>query len=198
MVVFAVGGRYDGGMDDKGSFFTRALAVLGFPPYVAGSEPSAACEELAPVALGRAFEFSGWSFALRCVTLETDAEGFVPLPPDCLRLCECSLPAYRVFGRRIRSEVKGAGQCVELVYVTDAFVQRVELPQQQPLFNEACVLLLAGLIAPRVTDNVKLGFELRAEAERKLALARLKDAQQFNMQEAGYVEQFMRKGVCRG
>jgi len=185
-------------MDDKGAFFTRALAVLGFPPYVAGSEPAAACEEMAPVALGRAFEFCGWSFALRCVSLLTDAKGVAELPHDCLRLCECSLPEYRLLGRSIRAVGAGGGVPVELVYVSDVFVQRVELPKQQPLFNEACVLLLAGLVAPRLTNNVKLGFELRAEAVRKLAAARLKDAQQQNMQEAGYVEQFLGKGVRRG
>lgn len=185
-------------MDDKGSFFSRALAVLGFPPYVAGSEPAAACEEMAPVALGRAFEFCGWSFALRRVSLLTDEMGVVELPHDCLRLCECSLPEYLLLGRSVCAAGGGGGVPVELVYVTDVFVQRVELPPQQPLFNEACVLLLAGLVAPRLTSNVKIGFELRAEAERKLAVARLKDAQQQNMQEAGYVERFLRKGVRRG
>lgn len=183
-------------MDDKGSFFTRALAMLGLPPYVAGSEPAKACEDSAQAALALAFEYTAWTFAQRRATLMTDAAGRVTLPDDCLRLSECSLAEYSLEGREIVSALSGE-QRVSLIYTTDCYVQRVELPPQQPLFAEAAVTLLASMIAPRVTDEVKLGAELRQMAERLLARARLKDAQQVNNQECGYVERVLRKGGFR-
>lgn len=183
-------------MDDKGSFFSRALAVLGLPPYVAGSEPAKACEQSAQAALSLAFEYTAWSFAQRRATLVTDAAGRVELPDDCLRLSECSLDEYSLEGREVVSARSGE-QRVEVRYTTDVYVQKVELPRQQPLFAEACVMMLASMIAARVTDEAKLGFELRAAADRLLARARLKDAQQMNNQEAGYADKVLRKGGFR-
>lgn len=176
-------------MDDKGSYYTRALAALGLPPYKAESEPGQACEQFGQVALGLAYEYCAWSFAQRRVVLTTGDGGAAGLPDDCLRVSSCTLEAYELVGRELVSRC-GARE-FELVYTTDVYIQRVALPDGQPMFCEACVLLLAGLIAPRVTDDVRLAEVFHQRGMMLLAEARLKDAQQVNMQGRGFADRFL-------
>lgn len=159
---------------DKGSYYTHALARLGDHNDVEGSDEHSACELFAQQAIGVCLDYSRWSWATLRATLEL-VNGAAPLPPDCLRLESVSLPRYEIFGRALYVEDTTAAS-VTITYTTSSFAETVSLPDYEPLFCEACILMLASLCAPKLTDNLALAAELRQMAFGMLHEAKVKDA----------------------
>lgn len=65
-----------------------------------------------------------------------------------------------------------------LSYTSSLLAQSVCLPDDEPLFAEACALLLAARLAPRLTGNFQLAERLEQRGREMLYRAKLKDAQQ--------------------
>lgn len=178
---------------DKGEFYTAALQLCGAREYVPGSTPGTLCDLHGQRVIRFALDYARWTFATRCVRLALhDGRGM--LPADCLRLQDCSLVdagGYDVFGREVVAKASGTSEC-ELVYTSDLTAQAVELPDYEPLFCEACSLLLAARLAPALTSNFQLAAEYEQRGMSMLAMAKLKDAQTINMQQFPLLEEFRR------
>lgn len=156
--------------------------MLGDRLYVPGSAEALACDAHGQQVLALALDYARWSFATREAVLVLDAEGGAVLPDDCLRIQDCGLPRWRKLGRRVVA-AEGfwsgkAGQRVRLSYTGSLLVQSVCLPDDEPLFAEACATLLAARLAPRLTGNFQLAERLEQRGQEALYRAKLKDAQQ--------------------
>lgn len=158
---------------DKGTYYTHALARLGDHNDIAGSDEHTACETFAQHAIALCLDYTRWSWATITTTL-TLTNGTATLPSDCLRLQTTTLPTYRILGRTISSDT-GATETT-ITYVTSAFIDTVSLPDYEPTFCEACILMLAAMIAPRLTNNLNLADKLKQEAYARLHAAKVKDA----------------------
>lgn len=161
---------------DKGTFYTHALARLGDHNDIAGSDEHAACEMFAQHALEVCMDYSSWSWATVQAVLLCEDAGRVTLPPDCLRLVRVEADAYELFGRTLMLP-PGVEQ-VRVCYVSSTFIDAVALPDYEPTFCEACILMLAAMMAPRLTNNLNLAASLKQEAYAKLHAAKVKDARQ--------------------
>ncbi len=159
---------------DKGTFYTHALARLGDHNDVEASDEHNACEMFAQHAIALCLDYSRWSWATIRATV-TLHNGAAQLPSDCLRLQTVSLPQYELLGRTIYSSTQ-SDQPVQVSYVTSAYIDTVSLPDYEPTFCEACILMLAAMIAPRITNNLNLAATLKQEAYAKLHAAKVKDA----------------------
>ena len=157
---------------DKGTFYMNALARLGDHNDVIGTDEHIACEAFAQHAIAVCLDYSGWSWSTMRTTI-TFTDGQAHLPADCLRLQSVSLPRYEIHGRTIYSP--NAKEAV-ITYASNTFIDTVTLPDYEPLFCEACILTLAAMIAPRITNNLSLAASLKQEAMEKLRMAKLKDA----------------------
>ena len=157
---------------DKGTFYTHALARLGDHNDIAGSDEHAACEMFAQHAIALCLDYTRWTWATIETTL-TLTNGTAQLPPDCLRLQTTSLPTYQIHGRTIYAE--GATTAI-ITYVSSTFIDTVSLPDYEPTFCEACILMLAAMMAPRLTNNLNLAEKLKQEAYARLHAAKVKDA----------------------
>lgn len=169
---------------DKGGFYSAALLLCGAREYVPGSVPALACDAHGQRVIRFALDYARWSFATRVVQLPL-VDGCALLPPDCLRVQECSLAdagGYDIRGRELVALRDGASVC-ELRYTSDLLAQCVELPMLEPLFAEACVLLLAGRVAPALTGNFQLAEVYEGRGMQLLGRAKLKDAQALNRQD---------------
>ncbi|MGN0869455.1 MAG: hypothetical protein ACI4O9_08050 [Akkermansia sp.] len=158
---------------DKGTLYTHALARLGDHNDIAGSDEHIACEAFAQQALGICFDYSRWTWASKRITLNI-SDGSITLPVDCLRLESTSLPAYTICGRTLYTD--SSATSVTLTYTSSACIDTITLPDYEPTFCEACILMLAALIAPRLTDNLTIAQQLKQEAYAALRRAKLKDA----------------------
>lgn len=157
---------------DKGTFYTHALARLGDHNDVSGSDEHLACEMFAQHAIALCLDYSRWSWAAARASLPLP-NGSATLPPDCLRLLSVSLPSFQIIGRTLVAP--NAKQAV-ISYVSSAFIDTVSLPDYEPSFCEACILMLAAMMAPRLTNNLNLAAALKQEAYAKLHAAKVKDA----------------------
>lgn len=157
---------------DKGTFYTHALARLGDHNDIAGSDEHAACEAFAQHAIALCLDYSRWTWATISASLSF-SDGSASLPPDCLRLQSVSLPSFRIHGRTISSP--GAKEAT-ITYTSSAFIDTVSLPDYEPTFCEAAILMLAAIMAPRLTNNLNLADKLKQEAFSRLHAAKLKDA----------------------
>lgn len=157
---------------DKGTFYTHALARLGDHNDVSGSDEHAACEMFAQHAIALCLDYSRWTWATIRATVPF-ANGSALLPPDCLRLLSVSLPQFQILGRTLL-----AADATEaaITYISSAFIDTVSLPDYEPTFCEACVLMLAAMMAPRLTNNLNLAATLKQEAYAKLHAAKVKDS----------------------
>lgn len=158
---------------DKGTFYTHALARIGDHNDVEGSDEHIACEAYAQQAIGVCLDYSRWTWATVRKTIPIQ-DKCAELPVDCLRLQTVSLPNYEIIGRHIysaRTETE-----VVITYTTSHFLDVVSLPDYEPTFCEACILMLASMIAPRLTDNLAISQQLKQEAYSALRRAKLKDA----------------------
>lgn len=158
---------------DKGTYYTHALARIGDHNDVEGSDEHAACAAYAQQAIGVCLDFSRWTWATIRKTLPMQ-ENCAELPADCLRLQTVSLSNFEIIGRHIYST--GNEKELTITYTTSHFIDTVSLPDYEPTFCEACILMLAGMIAPRLTDNLSLARQLKEEAYAALRRAKLKDA----------------------
>lgn len=158
---------------DKGTFYTHALARLGDHNDVEGSDEHNACEAYAQQAIAVCLDYTRWTWATIRKTL-TMQDKSAELPVDCLRLQTVSLPNYEIIGRRIYS-ARNEKEAV-ITYTTSHFIDIVSLPDYEPTFCEACILMLASMIAPRLTDNLTISQRLKQEAYSALRRAKLKDA----------------------
>ena len=157
---------------DKGTFYSHALARLGDHNDVAGSDEHNACEMFAQHAIAVCLDYSRWAWATTRATI-TFTNDEATLPADCLRLQSISLPSYEICGRTLRSS--GAKEAT-LTYTTNIYVDTVTLPDYEPTFCEACILMLAAMMAPRLTNNLNLAEKLKQEAYARLHAAKVKDA----------------------
>ncbi len=157
---------------DKGTFYTHALARLGDHNDIAGSDEHTACEMFAQHAIALCLDYSRWTWATIKTTL-TLTNGTATLPPDCLRLQTLSLPTYQIRGRTLHAD---GATTATITYTSSAFIDTVSLPDYEPTFCEACILMLAALIAPRITNNLNLADKLKQEAYSRLHNAKVKDA----------------------
>lgn len=163
---------------DKGTLFRLALARLGSSADVVEGAPEfAALDCCAQQAVAFALDFCAWNFALKGPISLPLVDGVAVLPGDCLELREVGLARWRLVGRRILAE-QGATEasCVSVVYKSREVADCLALPDHEPVFCEACVLLLAAAVAGRVTGNARLGAELEAAGTQLLYRARLKEA----------------------
>ncbi len=157
---------------DKGTYYTHALARLGDHNDIAGSDEHAACETFAQHAIALCLDYTRWSWATIETTL-TLTNGTAQLPPDCLRLHTVSLPTYQIHGRTIHAD---GATTAAITYTTSTFIDTVSLPDYEPTFCEACILMLAAMMAPRLTNNLNLADKLKQEAYSRLHAAKVKDA----------------------
>lgn len=157
---------------DKGTFYMQALARLGDHNDVGGSDEHNACEMFAQHAISVCLDYSRWSWATMRTTI-TFTDGQAHLPADCLRLQSVSLPRYEIQGRTIYSP---DAKVAVITYVTNTFIDTVSLPDYEPTFCEACILMLAAMAAPRLTNNLNLAASLKQEAYARLHDAKVKDA----------------------
>ena len=160
---------------DKGTFYTQALARLGDHNDVGGSDEHNACEMFAQHAISVCLDYSRWSWATIRTTLPL-TNGTAALPPDCLRLQTVSLPTWQVRGRMLFADTETTASTVTITYVTNTFIDTVSLPDYEPTFCEACILMLAAMAAPRLTNNLNLAASLKQEAYARLHDAKVKDA----------------------
>ena len=158
---------------DKGTLYTHALARLGNHNDVDGSDQHLACEHFAQQAIGICLDYTSWTWAGRRITLPISG-GSLKLPADCLRLESTNLPAYTICGRTLYTD--SSATTATLSYTSSAAIDTITLPDYEPTFCEACILMLAALIAPRLTDNLTLAQQLKQEAYTALHRAKLKDA----------------------
>lgn len=158
---------------DKGTFYTHALARLGDHNDVAGSDEHTACEMFAQHAIAVCLDYTRWSWATITTTL-TLTNGTATLPSDCLRLQTTTLPTYRILGRTLTSDTGETSATI--TYTTNVYVDTVTLPDYEPTFCEACILMLAAMMAPRLTNNLNLADKLKQEAYARLHAAKVKDA----------------------
>lgn len=158
---------------DKGTYYTHALARLGDHNDIAGSDEHNACETFAQHAIALCLDYTRWSWATINTTL-TLTNGTALLPPDCLRIQHITLPTYQINGRTIHTTA--AATTATLTYVSSAFIDTVSLPDYEPTFCEACILMLAAIMAPRLTNNLNLAEKLKQEAYSRLHAAKVKDA----------------------
>ena len=157
---------------DKGTFYTHALARLGDHNDIGASDEHNACEMLAQHAIALCMDYTRWTWATISTTIPF-TNGSARLPSDCLRLQTVSLPTFQILGRTIFSaDAKEA----TITYVSNTFIDTVSLPDYEPTFCEACILMLAAMMAPRLTNNLNLAATLKQEAYAKLHAARVKDA----------------------
>lgn len=178
-----------GGMPDDAPnpLFVRALGHLGDRVPGEGSEELAACEAEVAAALGVCLDYTTWSWATREADLELMA-GRAELPADCLRLQVVGLDRWRVLAelsevegeqvvRRVLVDETGTGHdAVHVGYTTSFYLDGRRLPELEPTFAEGVALMLAGMVAPRLTDNLKLAWDLKQQAYLQLKRAKLKDA----------------------
>ena len=157
---------------DKGTFYTHALARLGDHNDVEASDEHLACETFAQHAIAVCLDYSRWSWATIRNTIPLTG-GEATLPPDCLRLLAVDLPRFQIFGRKLYAT---GATSTTITYVTSAFIDTVSLPDYEPTFCEACILMLAAMVAPRITNNLNLAATLKQEAYARLHSAKLKDA----------------------
>lgn len=162
---------------DKGTFYTHALARLGDHNDVAGSDEHTACEMFAQHAIAVCLDYSRWAWATTRATI-TFTNGQAQLPADCLRLQSVSLPTYQILGRTLTSDTGETSATI--TYTTNVYVDTVTLPDYEPLFCEACILTLAAMMAPRLTNNLNLASALNQQAQLKLREAKLKDARTYD------------------
>lgn len=160
---------------DKGTFYTHALARLGDHNDVAGSDEHNACELFAQHAIAVCLDYSRWTWATISTTLPL-TNGTAVLPPDCLRLQTVSLPTFQLRGRNLYADPATPADTVTITYVTNTFIDTVSLPDYEPTFCEACILMLAAMMAPRLTNNLNLAASLKQESYAKLHAAKVKDA----------------------
>lgn len=163
---------------DKGTFYTHALARLGDHNDIAGSDEHSACELFAQHAIAVCLDYTRWTWATIATTL-TLTNGTAQLPPDCLRLQTTSLPTYQIHGRTLTttsSRHSSNGATADITYVSSTFIDTVSLPDYEPTFCEACILMLAAMMAPRLTNNLNLAASLKQEAYARLHAASVKDA----------------------
>lgn len=161
---------------DKGTFYTHALARLGDHNDVGDSDEHQACEMFAQHAIGVCLDYTRWTWATMRTTLEF-VDDTATLPADCLRVQSISVPRYELWGRTIYAP--GASTAT-LTYVTSTFIDTVTLPDYEPVFCEACILMLAAMMAPRLTNKLDLANALKQEAQIKLHAAAVKDARASN------------------
>lgn len=157
---------------DKGTFYTHALARLGDHNDVEASDEHNACETFAQHAIAICLDYSRWTWATIRTTIDLST-GSAPLPADCLRLQTVDLPNYKIFGRTLHAD---GATAATITYVSSTFIDTVTLPDYEPTFCEACILMLAAMIAPRITNNLNLAASLKQEAYAKLHAAKVKDA----------------------
>lgn len=160
---------------DKGTFYTHALARLGDHNDVGGSDEHNACEFFAQQAISVCLDYSRWTWATIRATIPL-INGSTSLPPDCLRLQTVSLPTFRILGRTLYADNSTSAATVTITYVTNTFIDTVSLPDYEPTFCEACILMLAAMMAPRLTNNLNLAASLKQEAYARLHDAKVKDA----------------------
>lgn len=160
---------------DKGTFYTHALARLGDHNDIAASDEHIACETFAQHAIAICLDYTRWSWATIRATV-TLHNGAAQLPSDCLRLQTIDLPSYQILGRTLHTDNVDPTGTATITYVSSAFIDTVSLPDYEPTFCEACILMLAALIAPRLTNNLNLAASLKQEAYAKLHAAKVKDA----------------------
>ncbi len=187
---------------DKGSYYTQALGMLGDRRYVPGTAEAEACDGVGGQVIGIALDYARWSFATRRAELELDSKGEARLPDDCMRVQDCGLARWEKRGRSIYA-AEGywsgeAGEKFEITYTSDIWAQAVCLPEKEPLFCEACVMLLAAKIAPRLTSQFDLAVQLEQRGMEMLYRAKLKDAQSTDSkdQEPMTAEELMYGTVC--
>lgn len=161
---------------DKGTLYRLALSKLGSKAQlVEGTPEFEALDECAQQAVAFALDYSAWDFAMKGPITLVLTEGRAVLPGDCIELREVSLPRWRKVDRYLISENAEAKEA-EIVYKSREISDAMALPDHEPLFCEACVSLVAGAIAGRVTGNANIGIELTRAGQELLYRARLKEA----------------------
>jgi len=158
---------------DRFSFFQLALQQLGDRDYVQGSPSGDACELNVKSVFSEALHYGAWTFATKSTTLKLK-EGCYALPANCLRLLSCSLRGFRLEGSSLYPK-RETSEDVSIRYITDDIARSMELPDNQPSFVRACVLLLAARCASKIAGSIKLGANLEQVAMQHFAEALHKD-----------------------
>lgn len=164
---------------DKVTFFQQALQTLGDREYKRDTPTGKACDLWFPTVMHEALNYGAWSFATRSVDLAPEDDGTFLLPADCLRPLKVDAMRYRIDGRRVIVEQcwnSRGDKALFLRYISNALAKEEYLPEDQPLFVRGVSLLLAARIAPKITGDPQLAFNLEQMASATLADALHKDA----------------------
>lgn len=161
---------------DKVTLFNRALQKLGEREYYRDSPSGKACDLWFPQVLHEALMFGAWSFATKEVELHPGKkeEGF-EIPRDCIRVLEVDALRWRMRGRRIVLEKlwegPGHGEVLKLTYLSNDLAKREELPEQEPLFCNGVMLLLASRLSMKLSSDPNMEIKLEQQAQEALSQA---------------------------
>lgn len=160
---------------DRGTLYNLALAYIGEGANVPGTSVNEYLKSIDHHCVMMALEYQNWTFATRCCELVVK-DGKAALPSDCLRMVSTTLPSFS-----LRQDGLSAPDCdgtYELLYISRAMADGLELPDNQPAFCEGVALLMASKVAFRATSNYELANTLEQKAYQQLVQAKLKDARQ--------------------
>ena len=151
------------------SISNRALTLLGAQPITSledDTKEARACNRMFEQSRDQVLRGHPWNFAMKRVALAFD------WPSDCLRIIECdTLEEWIVEGRQI---VTKAAAPLNIVYVS----QITDPTFFDALFVEAYALRLAADISYDITASQQVLGNMEELYARKLAEARLVDAQE--------------------
>ena len=162
---------------DKGTLYRLALAKLGSSAeLVEGTPEYKALEDCSQQAVAFALDYSAWDFAEKGPVELPLVDGSAELPGDCLEVREVYTPAWQKIGREIVVGAAHDGDVVRVRYKSREIADMMALPSHEPLFCEACVMLVAAAVAGRVTGNANIGLELQQMGLSLLYRAKMKEA----------------------
>lgn len=159
------------------------MGLLGARSYVKDTETARAVDLYWPSVLRLAYDYADWSFARRLVRLHTDEQGWMDMPDDLMRVIRISwdrlghrkVDDMQRYGNRV---LVGRGGELWVEYVSRAAADGQEIPDNEPLFAQALVYLLASRCAMMLTQDANLQNMYDAKGREALTEARFKDAQQ--------------------
>lgn len=140
---------------DKLTFFSQCLSLLGEQEYVLDSPAARACDLWFPSVMLEAISYGPWSFATKEAVLECPEEtGRFPVPEDCLKLLKVEARHWRMAGRTVICE-----ECpsrLQVRFLSNDLALAESLPDNEPLFVEAVMCLLASKVATTVTGKPQI------------------------------------------
>ena len=175
---------------NRSSVYQSALNLLGEVNYKKHTGTDGICYQCYPDAVRYANAMGNWSFARQKRVLaplgKAAADGIYTytLPADCLRVLEVRDTAtqnkvrhFELYGRTLEV-TDHSSENITLVYISDLLACSDEIPDENPLFCQYVIHLLAARIAPTITGNVALTQQLEAQAHQLYYQALAQDRQQ--------------------